>query len=191
MHAIYDLEIAKLIAVPGKAFALGYSYCKGWDDHVGMGISVIGLQVGDTAPRPIFNATEFDDQLEYLDVTCLIGFNSKAFDDKVMAANGSTMAVTHYDLLEEVRIAAGFSAEYRSVPRGYSYALGAIAEANGMAKTGSGELAPKLWQDGEFSTVITYCLSDVRITAELLHLGLKGALIDPNTGNRLRLRDLP
>lgn len=190
MHAIYDLEIAKLIPASGKTCA-DYEYCTGWDDHAGMGISVIGLQVGDTSPRPIFTAAEFDGQLEYLDITCLIGFNSKAFDDKVMAAHGSTLAVTHYDLLEEVRIAAGFSADYRSVPRGYSYALGAVAEANGMAKTGSGELAPKLWQDRDFAAVIKYCLNDVTITAELLYLGLKGALIDPNTGNKLQLRDLP
>jgi hypothetical protein len=155
-----------------------------------MGISVIGLQI-DGEPYPVFSAEEFDSQLCYLGVTCLIGFNSRAFDDKVMAANGSTRAITRYDLLEEVRVAAGYTADHRSVPKGYSYSLDAIARANGVAKSGNGALAPRQWQNGEFRAVINYCLNDVEITSKLLYLGQAGRLIDPNTGRTLQLAEVP
>jgi hypothetical protein len=69
--------------------------------------------------------------------------------------------------------------------------LAKLGQANGFPKTGSGELAPKLWQDGRFQDVIDYCLNDVKITNEILHLGLKGKLIDPNTGRPLTLAPLP
>jgi hypothetical protein len=121
---------------------------------------------------------------------CLVGFNSKGFDDKLLAANGLEGIETHYDLLEEIRIAAGFDAHFSSVPKGYSYKLDALAKANGSAKTGSGELAPVLWQQGKKQEVIDYCKMDVEITSKILNLGLAGELIDPNTGDKLKLRNL-
>jgi hypothetical protein len=119
----------------------------------------------------------------------VVGFNSANFDDKLMAAHGIKVKTT-YDVLEQVRIAAGFEPHHTSVRRGYSYKLDAIAQANGMAKTGSGALAPVLWQQGKHQEVKDYCLNDVRITRNILELGLKGELIDPNTGKRLKLAPL-
>jgi hypothetical protein len=76
------------------------------------------------------------------------------------------------------------------VPKGWSYKLDAIAKANGMAKTGTGELAPIMWQRGQKQEVIDYCLNDVRVTTAILELGLAGELADPNTGKKLRLAPL-
>lgn len=68
--------------------------------------------------------------------------------------------------------------------------LHAVAKANGMSKTGTGSLAPKLWQEGKRQEVIDYCLNDVTLTYKLLNLGLDGKLKDPNTGKSLKLRPL-
>jgi hypothetical protein len=116
----------------------------------------------------------------------LIGFNSLNFDDNLLEAHNILEYQTHYDLLVEVRAAAGYLS-HRQVPKGYSYKLDAIAKANEMAKTASGELAPIMWQLGRKQDVIDYCKMDVKITKAMLDLGLAGELIDPNTGNKLQL----
>ena len=72
-----------------------------------------------------------------------------------------------------------------------SYKLDAIARANGMAKSGDGQMAPLLWQQGKRQEVIDYALNDVRITRDILKLGLKGELVDPNTNKLLQLASLP
>jgi hypothetical protein len=188
---IYDIEIIK--AIPTREPQIdGIEYCDGWLDHEGMGISVIGYQYNDEPIDCCLSAASFLDLLISLDDEeyTLVGFNSRSFDDKLLAANGLEDIQTDYDLLEEVRIAAGFQAHFQSVPRGYSYKLDAIAKANGMAKTGSGELAPVLWQQGKEQQVIDYCKMDIAITAAMLDLGLVGELIDPNTGDKLQLRAL-
>jgi hypothetical protein len=118
-----------------------------------------------------------------------IGFNSKAFDDKLLASNGAPVQ-TDYDVLEQIRISAFGSNRWEDTPEGYSYSLDNLAKANGMKKTGSGSLAPKLWQDGREQEVIDYCLNDCRLTRDLLLLGLEGKLIDPNNGNLLKLAGL-
>lgn len=91
----------------------------------------------------------------------------------------------------EIRRAAYGSTKWDKQPKGHSYSLDAVAKANGMAKTGSGEKAPKLWQQGKRQEVINYCQFDVRITYELLRLGIEGNLKDPNTWRLLELRNLP
>jgi hypothetical protein len=187
---IYDIEIIK--AIPNGERIDGIEYCGGWRDFEGMGISVIGYQYNHEPINYVSSAAGFLDLLVTLDDTeySLVGFNSRSFDDKLLAANGLEGVTTHYDLLEEVRIAAGFQSHFQSVPKGYSYKLDAIAQANGMAKTGHGALAPVLWQQGKQQDVIDYCKTDIAITSAMLDLGLAGELIDPNTGNKLLLREL-
>jgi len=189
---IYDIEIIN--AIPTKEPRIeGIEYCKSWGDFEGMGIAVIGYKWNDEPADCAYNAESFLDVLRFYDDDehQLVGFNSLSFDDKLLAAHGLEGIETHYDLLEQVRIAAGFKAHFQSVPRGYSYKLDALAKANGMAKTGSGALAPVLWQQGERQSVIDYCLHDCEITAAILDMGLAGELIDPNTGNKLQLAGLP
>lgn len=188
-YLIYDCEILKCIPNrDGTRFEV-YEYCDGWDDHANMGISVIGCQwSGESRPFACFSVSEFK-TVRKQRPGYLVGFNSRRFDDSLMRANGLYVE-TDYDLLEEVRIAAYGSPEWEDQPQGFSYALGAIGEANGFPKTGSGALAPQLWQQGKHQEVIDYCLNDARITKALLELGLKGNLIDPNTGQKLQLRPL-
>jgi hypothetical protein len=191
-YLIYDCEIRKLIPDRNASNDPRFDYCGGWGDHANMGISVIGTINQDGNEMAIVP----DDDYNHVDIIALeeqkallIGFNSANFDDKLCQAHGINIH-TDYDILEEVRIAAGFAADFRSVPKGYSYKLDAIVRANGMAKTGHGELAPMLWQQGKRQEVIDYCLNDVRITRSILELGLKGELKDPNTGKMLKLKSL-
>lgn len=191
-YLIYDLEIIKCIPQRDSANDARFDYCDGWNDHAGMGISVIGT-IYDNGCQVAIVPDESTVPLENFKTVAkshvIIGFNSRNFDDRLLAAHGINVK-TDYDILEEVRIAAGFSADWRSVPKGYSYKLDAIARANGMAKTGSGELAPVLWQQGKRQEVIDYCLMDVRITRNILELGLAGKLVDPNTGSKLKISPL-
>jgi hypothetical protein len=193
-YLIYDCEIIKCIPQRDCANDARFDYCDGWHDHGGMGISVIGVATSSESPSAIV----VDGDYEHLDIIAfeedakhlsVVGFNSRCFDDLLLLSHNINVK-TDYDILEEVRIAAGFAAHWQSVPKGFSYKLDAIARANGMAKTGNGELAPVLWQQGKRKEVIDYCLMDVRITRSILELGLAGKLVDPNTGKKLQLRSL-
>lgn len=187
---IYDCEIINCI--PGRDGEKNpeFSYCAGWNDHANMGISVIGLysslwdSTAHLVDKDFHRMEPIAAQHDWI-----VGFNSRNFDDRLLAANGISIKTT-YDLLEEARIAAGWGATYDTVPRGYSYSLQALAIANGDSKSGSGELAPMLWQMGKHQEVIDYCLQDIHVTRKILELGLAGELLDPNTGEKLRLRGM-
>jgi hypothetical protein len=178
-----DIEIIKAIPVGDKLE--GIEYCTGWTDYKGMGIAVIGYQWNDEPPAFALDANTFASVLMERKEPIFMGFNSLKFDDKLLQANGVEITTT-YDLLVEVRKAAGYTSRSQ-VPKGYSYKLDAIAKANGKAKTGEGALAPVLWQQGKRQQVIDYCINDVVITKAMLNLGLAGQLIDPNTGAFLQL----
>ena len=188
---VYDCEIIKCI--PTGATFSDYEYCGGWTDFENMGISVIGFYSNKQSLW--FNgycyclAPFHDFQRLVNSESKIVGFNSKNFDDNLCKANGINIT-TNYDLLEEIRIAAFGSKHWEDTPKGHSYSLGMIASANGAAKTGKGELAPQLWQEGKHQEVIDYCVNDVKLTVELLNLGLKGKLINPNNGEYLQLRPL-
>jgi len=198
---IYDCEILKMIPQRNQPNDPKYQYCNGWTDYKGMRASVLGAAIveDDEVEYRSFvldRMTSSTVDLDELDIefhakhSPVVGFNSLNFDDKLMAAHGINIK-TDYDLLDEVRLAAYGSTDYRECPKGRSYKLGKIGEANGFPKTGNGEMAPKMWQDGRHQEVIDYCLNDVRIVYQLLKLGLAGQLVDPNTNGFLQLRALP
>jgi hypothetical protein len=188
-YFVYDAEILKCIPAKGQPLDPDLGYCKGWKDFPGMGISCVAgvSSLGDSAIWDSRGISPLD-QWFPLEIQ-IVGFNSKSFDDRLMAANGIQVQ-TDYDLLEEIRLAAFGSIRWQDTPRGRSYALGKLGEANGCPKTGSGELAPELWQRGQYEAVLQYCLNDVKITRILLEKGLEGTLLDPNTGSLLKLRSL-
>lgn len=183
----YDCEIIKCI--PSRDYNdPKYHYCDGWEDFQNMGISVIGAYA--SWLDSYFTLTQY--QLKkfnelVMESDEIVGFNSISFDDNLIRANGMDVE-TSYDLLCEVRIAAGMPPFFvKGVTRG-GYSLGALAEANfGTGKTGSGELAPQLWQDGEYQKVIDYCLNDVKLLVSLYER--RKSLKDPTDGSLLECRD--
>jgi hypothetical protein len=187
---IYDIEIIKAIPPKDDADRIeGIEYCNGWRDFAGMGIACIAYQINDEPVDVSLSAQNFRRIVSELSHTrFVVGFNSMNFDDKLLGcAFGNQF--TDYDLLIEVRAAAGYWS-YKEVPQGHTYKLDAIAQANGCAKTGTGELAPIMWQRGQWKEVIEYAKNDVVVTRKLLDLGLAGELVDPNTGEKLKLREV-
>lgn len=188
---IYDCEIINCIPPKNGQRDPELRYCQGWHDYGNMGISIVGFAYPD-------GSTGFWDSRKLgtgslqmaLAGETVIGFNSANFDDRLMAANGIKVT-TAYDLLLEVRRAGCGSIHWEDQPPGYSYKLDDLAIANGLGgKSGRGDLAPVLWQQGKHQEVIDYCLRDVSLTYQLLKLGWEGKLKDPNTGDYLLLRQL-
>lgn len=194
---VYDLEIIKAIRMQGAKPVRGIKYCAGWHDHAEMGISVIGAMdlhestwvFREDRHECYDSIIEFQKAVDRSDL--LVGFNSLQFDDCVCAANG-IFCKTGYDILREFYAAKGlnpFPEIYDDRYRGYR--LDALAYATlGERKTGNGTNAPIMWQRGEKTAVIQYCLDDVRLTKRLFDRIRAGQpLIDPMTEEAIVLRN--
>lgn len=185
---IYDCEIIKCIPDRNGSKKPGFEYCAGWNDHANMGISLIGAWLSwenqiRLYPQSAFAA--FQQAVDQADL--IVGFNSISFDDKLCAANGITIA-TDYDLLSEVWAAAGMPRRYTYGKTRPGYKLENLAQANlGRGKSGSGELAPELWQRGEQWAVARYLTDDVLITKQIFER--RSHLIDPTNDEVLCLRE--
>jgi hypothetical protein len=212
--AIFDAEIVKAIPPKNNADRLDdIQYCDGWTDYQGMGISTVSFchlifsrqrLVSETdddfkwvVARQETSCFRFGTELTADDMRIMIhndreddylfgGFNSRKFDDKLFQANGVSLT-SDFDLFEMILEAAGLKGiQYWKRNPKPSYTLDSITKANGMIKTGHGELAPIMWQRGDEQGVIDYCENDSLIEGGVAKLLLNGELIDPNTGNLLR-----
>lgn len=164
---IYDIEIQNLIPDKNKQPLADFQYCKGWDDHFGMGLAC--AVTFDTARQEfrIFDEFMIDDlKKTLLRTDVVIGFNCLRFDNKVLAAYEIEIPQHKcYDLLVEIAKAAGTPTSYSGL------SLEAICEANfGMKKTGDGADAPILYQRKRYGELHDYCLADVRLTKKLIDL---------------------
>lgn len=182
---IYDCEIIRCILPMWEDPDPTLAYCNGWHDFVNMGISCIAVwDCLRQIPR-VFLKDNFDEfQALVWDRQHIIGFNSLAFDDKLCEASELKVHTT-YDVLCEVRVASGQPANYVWGQTRKGYSLQALALANlDFAKSGSGEMAPLLWQRENYGQVIDYCLRDVMLVKQLLDLEF---LKDPTNGEQLSL----
>lgn len=196
---IFDCEIEKAIPPKSGEKQPGIEYCQGWQDYKGMGLACVSVCWLDShySPekeqyRPLvfrFDQEDAETQVCMLNAflrgaTQIGGFNSLRFDDKLLDANGFRVGQTGtstFDILDMVLAAAGQLG--RTYWReGRKYTLDSICQANGLEKTGSGELAPIWWQKAERHRVIEYCRNDAHIEREVLALLLAGRLKDPNDG---------
>ena len=178
---VYDIEIIKAPPIRGEAPIPGIEYCDGWDDHEGMGISVIGAYDSIDNRYRVFMKDNWDEFEALSRNRILVGFNSINFDDKVCRANGLRLA-TNWDLLAELRKVATPFYGQRYVS---GLKLDALARANNLgAKTGRGDYAPVQWQRGEYGAVIDYCLQDVRLTYRLIRSAMRhGHIRDPRANS--------
>jgi len=184
---IYDAEILNAIPEKGVSPVEGIRYAQGWGDHVGMGVSVICAYQEDVGYR-VFLEDNFDTfrELAQDPETLLVGFNNRAFDDRlIQACLGITFDERRsWDLLRAVRVARGMDPGY--VAGGPN--LDSLCKANFLrGKNGSGAFAPILWQMGKCGQVIDYCLNDTINTKKLVELVEAGRLRDHESGRILRV----
>ena len=199
---IYDLEIKKAIPPRRKEEKIKeIEYCDGWHDHEGMGISVIcAMLLREGISRSfVFYEDNFSDFQSLMDYEVkqkglLTGFNHINFDNKVLAAEGFSFPSDdqyYYDVLQEIWKANGLGTEFHMFSHA-GYGLNAMAEINlGLTKSGTGEMAPVLWQKGQIGKLTNYCLKDVTLTAHLVRrIQQNKELINPRTGKTFRI-ELP
>lgn len=193
---IFDCEIKNLIPSKEKNDP-NYSYCSGWNDFKGMGLSVIGLwrnfevKSKNAVPlkQPILEIYLEDKFNKFLELVTFsdrtIGFNSKAFDDQLCSANGLHV-VTDFDILEEIRQATGQPKTYQYGLTRAGYNLDSIAKVNlDYGKNQDSVTAIKFYQKGDSNYLINYCLNDVAMTKDIYFKLISNNLLDPTTGDRI------
>lgn len=185
---IYDCEIICCIPNRDGHRKPVFKYCEGWHDHANMGISLIGAWLSWKDSIRIYPKSAFGAFQKAVDeAELVVGFNSINFDDKLCAANDIQIK-TDYDLLQEVWAAANMPRQYTPGVTRPGYKLENLAQANlNRGKSGSGELAPVLWQQGKQWAVAKYLTDDVLITKEIFQR--RDRLVDPTNGEALRLRE--
>lgn len=183
---IYDCEIIKAIPSKDEPPEPDIEYCDGWRDFENMGVSVICAYESGVGYR-VFLEDNFGEFAELIEVAdCVIGFNSIAFDNKLIEAAGfKNIDEKSYDILVETWLAAGLEPEYSGSSHN-GFGLDALAKENlGQTKSGTGAFAAIQWQRGQYGAVIDYCLRDVVITKRLLEIiEAAGVLYYPKHPNR-------
>jgi hypothetical protein len=190
---IYDCEIINAIPNRDGSKLKGIAYCAGWRDFENMGVSVTGVYDYVEDRYRVFcddNKAELAELIHGRKALC-VGFNNIPFDNRLLFAAGWPCPNDEmsYDLLREIWIAAGLPPTFDHKTHG-GFGLDAVCEKNfGTKKTGSGALAPVLWQHGQKGQVIDYCLNDIRLTKQLFDDVLQEKnIINPKSGLPLRLR---
>ncbi len=113
-----------------------------------------------------FREEKFTDLLKlFKNTELVIGFNSKYFDFPVLQPyydNFDLSQIPHLDILEEITKKLGHRLKLESVAQ----------STLGYGKSGSGLDAIKYLQEGDWESLIKYCLDDVKVTKELYEYGL-------------------
>jgi hypothetical protein len=188
---VYDCETQNVIPTKGEEPLPGIEYAMGWGDHAGMGISCLCAYIWGEGYRVFLqdNFAAFA-QLAMQDSTLLIGFNNRAFDEKLLAACLGVHVPEHrsWDLLREVRRAKGANPD---APGGGTGGLDGLSRANFLPGKESTANSPLLWQQGKRGAVIDACLKDVMLTKKLVELALSSRLRCPETGRKLEINIIP
>lgn len=187
---IYDCEIENMIPSKDTPNKPNLKYCRGWYDHRGMGISVIGVYDYHTNKSIAFTRENFMEFLELITArSMLVSFNGIGFDNKLCRAFNMHIPDNKcYDILYELWEAAGPGQRHKG------FKLDQVCKtALGLSKSGSGEFAPELWQTGQRQEVIDYCLHDVMLTKKLMDylLNNHGDIPDPRDPNNILKVRLP
>jgi len=94
----------------------------------------------------------------------IIGFNTKAFDNKVLQPYFKKLLIAdlpQLDILEEITNELGFRLKLESVAKG----------TIGEGKSGTGLDAIRYFREKDFDSLAKYCLVDVRVTKEVYEFG--------------------
>lgn len=177
----FDIETRKLAQdLPG-----GWAALKAGEG----GISCVVIWSSLSGRPHIFGEHTLDGAASMLeDADCVLSFNGIRFDVPVLeGVLGRKLALkNHIDLLKEVWDALS----KRGIPhKGNS--LGELAERTlGIAKSGSGLLAPQLADEGRWAELHDYCIHDVHLTRNLFKYVVESGGVIDSSGELLPL-DLP
>lgn len=186
---VYDIETLR---VPEEVDG-------GWNNPAGMGFGIACAYNYADDTYCFFDGEDGrNDLCDMLNGKLAVTFNGISFDSRVLLGNDRRLLhdVTlnlryqwyNFDILAEyIKSRYGYTtvakAEKRlgdkSIHDG-SFNLDGIAEGTlGMHKNGTGALAPRLLDSGQYSKVYGYCLHDVRLTRKLLeHIHQHHAVTD-------------
>lgn len=130
-----------------------------------LGISVCGLYDYSTNKYEVYREEELTAMEElFREAELLIGFNSKHFDNRVLQPYFHRVKladIPHHDILEEIVNKIGHRVKLESVAQSTLY----------EGKSGSGLDALVYYNEGDWNSLIKYCLDDVRITREVYEYG--------------------
>jgi len=177
----YDCEIVCMIPMEGEPRDESLFYCNGWDDHQGMGISVVSAYDFVTGAYRVYMQDNLDSLKRLVESrNIIIGFNSKRFDDRLLAANGIEVPkAKSYDMWYHIT-----QTQIPGQRAGFS--LNNLLAANHLeSKSGEGGNAPKLAQRGHWGELVNYCLDDTRLSVQLLRLMCNDVMINPKNGGHM------
>lgn len=123
--------------------------------------------------------SELEDELKQAHL--LVGFNNDHFDTPILNKyfNLDLFSIASFDILREFRAKTG-----------KRLSLDAIASMTlGSSKSGTGENAMVLYQEGKLKELADYCLNDVKLTKDIFeYCVLKKHLVYPSRDGWLRLK---
>lgn len=171
--AVFDCEIKKRIE----------DCSRGWDSYDEMGISVLVMFDYRTMRYRIFDDKNHHEAALILNTYDLVvGFNTMKFDWKLVKStwpemfppllkNGDGFEIRKgrdFDILREIWLSLGLNPD-KFEPRTHGgYKLDDVAwDTIQIRKTGNGAAAPLMFQAGQFSELVDYCIEDVRIEKTL------------------------
>jgi hypothetical protein len=171
-YLVYDLESRKRVLGKDEAVRPGEIYARSWGDRTDQGISVLCTMEPVTGIKKVFmleDLAQFSAYASGFDM--LVGYNIKAYDDKMIEAHGYALPyIKRYDLMHEIRVGN---------PDGKkSLKLDTVLQLNNLpAKRFSGADAPWLWQQGRIKELTQYCLEDVELESALFNKILNSEVI--------------
>lgn len=196
---VFDIEVLNIPEARTEKRLPGYSYANGFTDFNGLGIALICAFDYFTEDYLVFTSHKDKNSDYTLNVFAslvmnrdyCVGFNNLNFDNNLMETAGHQLRprVSHYDILAEVWKANGLDPKRYARETHAGYGLDALAKVNlkeGKTSTAAG--APAMYQDGHLSSVINYCLRDVKLTKRLLDIIIDDRqLISPVDGSILTI----
>lgn len=168
-RVVFDIETKKTFDEVG-----------GYQNTHELGVSYLGVY--SYSQDKLFGFFEEDlDQLEAIlikEQPMLIGFNSISFDNTVLQPYFSKLDLStlpHLDILKEVEVALGHRLKLDSVAEGTLH----------TKKSGDGLDAIRWFREGDYDSLVKYCLDDVAITRDVYEYGRRhGKLWYPTGGDR-------
>lgn len=178
---VYDIELAN------DPKAIG-----GWGAYDKMEVSCIGTYDYSENQYRIWQHTEIADCISFLHTArMIVGFNNISFDDNVLKARGLKLdMITSYDILREIWKGMGLDPINTNPVTHGGTGLGRTSTLTfGSKKSGEGAHAMKLWEEGKYAELYSYCLNDVRLTKKLMDRIVRGKPL--NSGNPSRVINVP